>query len=87
MSHFMINDASHIANNAINYLKNSEHFDASKDDQFFLSDIKTLRSDGEDQTITEITAVLTDRELERRDIHCKESKVQICQTSSGNCTR
>ena len=57
---FMINDASHLAKSAINYLKNSEHFDASKGDQFYLSDIKTLRSNGEEQTVTEITAVLTD---------------------------
>ena len=70
---------SHVANNAFNYLKNSEHFDASKGDQFSLSDIKTLRSNGKEQRIIEITAVLTDRELERRDIHCKESKLQICQ--------
>ena len=65
MSHFMINDASHVANNTISLLKNYSHFDASKVDQFSLSDIKTLRSDGEEQTITEITAVLTDRALER----------------------
>ena len=45
---------------------------------FYLSDIKTLRSNGEEQTITEITAVQTDRELERRDIHSEESKLQIC---------
>ena len=57
----MINDASHVADYAINSLMNYEHFDASKDDQFSLSDIKTLRSNGEEQTITEITAVLTDR--------------------------
>ena len=50
MSHFMINDALHVANNAIKYLKNSEHFDASKGDQFTLSEIKTLRSNGEEQT-------------------------------------
>ena len=66
MSHFIVNDASHVANNAINSLKIYEHFDASKGDQFSLSNIKTLRSNGEKQTITEITAVLTDRVLERR---------------------
>ena len=44
-----------------------------------LSDIKTLGSNGEEQTITEITAVLTDRELEKREIHCTEGKLQICQ--------
>ena len=75
----MINDALHVANNAINYLKNSEHLDTSKGDQFSLSDIKTLRSNGEKQTIHEITAVLIYRKLERRDIHCKETKLQICQ--------
>ena len=79
MPHFIINDASHVANNAINSLKNYEHLDASEGDQFSLSDIKTLRSNGEEQTITEITAVLTDRALERRDRHCEESKLQICQ--------
>ena len=71
MSHFMTNDASHVASNDINYLKNFEHFDASKGDQFSLSDIKTLASNGEEQTIIEMTAVLTGRELEKRDIHCK----------------
>ena len=65
MFHFIINDASHVANNTINSLKNYRHFDASKDDQFSLSDIKTLRSNGEEQTITEITGLLTDRALER----------------------
>ena len=42
MSHFTINDASHVANNTINSLKNYRHFDASKGSQFSLSDIKTL---------------------------------------------
>ena len=65
MSHFMINDASHVANNTIDSLKNYSHFDASKGDQFSLSDIKTLRSDSEEQTITEITTVLTNRALKR----------------------
>ena len=68
ISHFIINDASHVAKNTINSLKNYRHFDASKD---FL---KTLRSNGKQQTIIEITAVLTDRTLERCDRHCNESK-------------
>ena len=78
MSHFVINDASHVENNAINSLKNYEHFDASKGDQFSLSDMKTLRSNGEEQTVTEISPVLTDIAPEKRDRHCKESKLQIC---------
>ena len=65
MSHFIIIDASHVANNTTNSLKNYRHFDASKDDLFSLNDINTLHSNGEEQTITEITAVLTDRALER----------------------
>ena len=51
VSHFIINDASHVANNTINSLKNCRHFDASKGDQFSLKDIKTLRSNGEEQSL------------------------------------
>ena len=40
MSYFIINDASHVAKNTINSLKNYRHFDASKCAQFSSSDIK-----------------------------------------------